>query len=159
MSAFEKVKDAKITGALVYVLPRVCYLAPDWIPEGFSTTTIPGPGYSNEESFGMWSNGAEETIRLFAVPQTGGARPYAPPGMYKEVQITGQPAILVYGRLAPNSAEHPQVQRKWDKTLGLQLIWKVRGSIYTLETLGQYVTEQDLIRMAESMKIFAPPQK
>jgi hypothetical protein len=77
--------------------------------------------------------------------------------MYKEVQINGQPAILVYGHLAPSSAENPQVQRKWDKTLGFQLTWKVRGGIYTLETWGQYVAEGDLIRMAESMEMVPPP--
>ena len=136
---------------------KVVYMAPDWLPEGFSSTTIPGPGYSYEESIGMWSNEAGKTIRLFVVPQTGGARPYAPPGMYKEVQINGQPAILVYGRLAPNSAENPQAQRKWDKTLGLQLTWKIIDSLYTLETLGLYVTEQDLIRMAESIKPSSAP--
>jgi hypothetical protein len=131
---------------------------PDWIPEGFSATQIPGDGYSYEESIGMWINDAGETIRLFVVPIEGGARPYAPPGMYKEVQINGQPAIVVYGRLAPNSPENPQAQRKWDKTLGLQLTWKPEKfrSIYTLETLGTYVTEQDLIRMAEGIKR-APP--
>lgn len=138
---------------LAYEYPIFVYLSPDWIPEGFSATEIPGPGYAYEESVGMWSNEAGETIRLFGVPVEGGARPYAPPGMYKEVQINGQPAILVYGRLAPNSAENPQEPRRWDKALGLQLTWKVKGSIYTLETLGQYVKEQDLIRMAESMKI------
>jgi hypothetical protein len=142
---------------LVYTYPIIVYLSPDWIPEGFSATQIPGPGYSYEESVGMWSNDAGETIRLFFVPQTGRARPYAPPGMYKEVQINGQPAILVYGRLAPNPAEQPQLQRKWDKTLGLQLTWKVKGSIYTLETLSQYVSEEDLMQMAESMKIVPPP--
>lgn len=140
----------------VYML-RFDYLAPDWIPEGFSATTIPGPGYSYEESIGMWSNDTGETIRLFVVPTEGGARPYAPPGMYKEVQLNGQPAILVYGRLAPNSPEHPQAQRKWDETLGLQLTWSIDDGIYTLESLGSYVTEQDLIRMAESMKIVPPP--
>jgi hypothetical protein len=137
---------------------RIVYLSPDWIPEGFSATRIPGPGYSYEESIGMWSNKAGETIRLFVVPPEGGARPYAPPGMYKEVQIKGQPAILVYGRLAPNSAENPQAQRKWDETLGLQLTWSVEDSIYTLETLGSYVTEDDLLRMAESLKVVPPPE-
>lgn len=142
---------------LVYTLPMFYYLSPDWLPEGFSATQIPGPGYSYEESIGMWSNEAGETIRLFVVPETGGARPYAPPGMYTEVQINAQPAILVYGRLAPNSAEKPQAQRKWDKALGLQLTWRIKDSIYTLETLGAYVTEQDLLRMAESMKVVPPP--
>jgi hypothetical protein len=100
----------------------------------------------------MWSNNAEETIRLFVAPKSGGARPYAPPGMYKEVEVKGQPAILIYGRLAPNSPANPQAQRKWDRTLGLQLSWGLGEGVFTLETLGSYVTEEDLIRMAESMK-------
>jgi len=128
------------------------YLSPEWIPEEFSATQIPGPGYSYEESIGMWSNENHETIRLFVVPESGGARPYAPPGMYQEVRVNGQPAILVLGRLAPNSPENPHAQRQWDKTLGLQLSWKVKRYIYTLETLGPYVSEDDLIRMAESME-------
>lgn len=132
-------------------------LAPDWIPEGFSETNIPGAGYSYEESIGMWSNDSHETIRLFVVPESGGARPYAPPGMYKEVRVNGQPAILVVGRLAPNSPENPHAQRVWDETLGLQLTWSAENSIYTLETLGPYVSEEDLIRMAESMKKFPAP--
>ena len=135
-----------------YFGPDEGYLVPDWIPEGFSPTQVPGPGYSYENSIGMWSNDNQETIRLFAVPKSGGARPYAPPGMYKEVEVNGQPAILIYGRLAPNSPANPQAQRKWDKALGLQLSWSLGEGIFTLETLGPYVTEADLIRMAESMK-------
>jgi hypothetical protein len=134
-------------------------LSPDWIPDGFSATRIPDSGYSYEEIIGMWSNDQQETIRLFVVPKEGGARPYAPPGMYKEVRVNGQPAILVYGRLAPNSAENPQAQRKWDKTLGLQLSWSVKASICFLETLGPYVSEEDLIRMAESMKEVRAPEE
>lgn len=136
---------------------RLEYLSPDWIPDGFSATKIPGSGYSYEDSIGMWSNDAQETIRLFVVPQTGGARPYAPPGMYKEVRVNGQPAILVFGRLAPNSSENLQAQRKWDETLGLQLTWSLEDSIYTLDALASKVAEHDLIRMAESMNIVTPP--
>jgi hypothetical protein len=135
-----------------YFGPDEGYLVPGWIPEGFSPTQVPGPGYSYENSIGMWSNNAEETIRLFVAPKSGGARPYAPPGMYKEVEVKGQPAILIYGRLAPNSPANPQAQRKWDRTLGLQLSWGLGEGVFTLETLGSYVTEEDLIRMAESMK-------
>jgi hypothetical protein len=142
---------------LVYILPGATYLSPDWLPEGFSATKIPGAGYAWEESIGMWSNPAGETIRLFVVPKTGGARPYAPPGMYEEVHLNGQPAILVFGRLAPNPPENPQARRKWDRTLGLQLTWSLGDSIYTLETLGSYVTEADLIRMAESLRTTSPP--
>lgn len=147
---------AIIDGEVVIILSGIDYLSPGWIPDGFSATTVPGPGYSYETSIGMWSNEAQETIRLFVVPRTGGARPYAPPGMYKGVRVNGQPAILVYGRLAPNPPENPQAQRKWDETLGLQLTWGVGDAIFTLETLGLYVTEEDLIRMAESMKVVPP---
>ena len=100
----------------------------------------------------MWRNQAQETIRLFVVPTVGGAHPYAPAGMYKEVRINGQPAVLVYGRFAPNPPDNPQLERKWDTSLGLQLSWNIEESVYTLETLGPYVSEEDLIRMAESMK-------
>lgn len=144
----------EINGTQVILLNtyRSAYLTPEWIPDGFSATRIPGPGYSYEDSIGMWSNVNQETIRLFVVPRAGGARPYAPPGMYEEVHIHEQPAILIFGRLAPNSSENPQAQRQWDKTLGLQLTWTAEDAIYTLETLGPYVSEAELIRMAESMK-------
>jgi hypothetical protein len=134
------------------IVPGFQYLSADWIPDGFSPAKIPISAYSYEESIGMWNNQAQETIRLFVVPQTGGAHPYSPPGMYKEVRINDQPAVLVYGRFAPNLPGNPQAARKWDRTLGLQLSWSIEDSVYTLETLGTYVSEEDLIRMAESMK-------
>jgi hypothetical protein len=105
----------------------------------------------------MWSNDHHETIRFFAVPKVGGARPYTPPGVYEEVRVNDRSAILVYGRLAPNSSENPQAQRQWDETLGLQLSWSIEEYIYILETLGPYVSVDDLIRMAESMKIQPAP--
>jgi hypothetical protein len=147
---------AIIDGEIIMLLPSFEYSSPDWIPDGFSPTRIPGPGYAYEDSIGMWSNANQETIRLFAVPKTGGARPYAPPGMYEEVDINGQPAILIFGRLAPNSSENPQAPRQWDETLGLQLSWSLEDGIYTLETLGPYVSADDLIRMAESVKVVEP---
>jgi hypothetical protein len=136
---------------------RFDMLSPDWTPEGFSAIEVTNPHSWGEDLIGTWSNNAQETIRLFVVPRVGGARPYAPPGMYKEVEVNGQPAILVFGRLAPAPSGDPQAPRKWDATLGLRLTWSTGDPIYTLETLGPYVTEQDLIRMAESMKPVPAP--
>jgi hypothetical protein len=81
-------------------------------------------------------------------------RPYAPQGMWEEVSVNGQPAILIHGRLATTSAENPQTPRKWDKTLGLQLYWDTGKYMHVLETYGPYVSEKDLIRMAESAQRF-----
>jgi hypothetical protein len=43
-------------------------------------------------------------------------------------------------------------KRKWDETLGLQLYWNMKDYVYILETFGPYLSEEDLIRMAESAK-------
>ena len=126
-------------------------LSPDWIPDGFSAIEIPASMISYEETIGMWSNNAQEKIRLFAVPIAGGMHPYAPPGMYERVRVNDQPAILIHGRLALK--QPGENSRKWDETLGFQLSWNLEKSVYTLETYGPYVSERDLVRMAESMKV------
>ncbi|MCI0608854.1 MAG: DUF4367 domain-containing protein [Anaerolineae bacterium] len=140
------VRDGK-----VYEFWKLEMLSPDWIPDGFFKMEIPRSMNSYEETIGLWSNDADEKIRLYAVPQAGGMHPYAPPGMYEEVQVNGQPAILVHGRLALKKPQ--ENSRKWDETLGIQLSWSLEESVYTLETFGPYVSEYDLIRMAESMKV------
>ena len=134
----------------VYYLWTVGYLSPDWIPDEFSAIKIPAEMSSHREVIGMWGNSAQETIRLFGVPQAGGMHPYAPEGMYEEVRVNGEPAILIHGRLALKKPG--ENSRKWDETLGLQLSWAIDEAVYTLETFGPYLSEQDLIRMAESMK-------
>jgi len=111
-----------------------------------------------ETSLRLWSNTAGEKIRLYFEGKAGGMHPYAPQGMWEEVSVNGQPAILIHGRLATTSAENPQTPRKWDKKLGLQLYWSTGKLIHVLETYGSYVSEQDLIRMAESAQEFRPWQ-
>lgn len=125
---------------------------PSWIPKGFSLVESPPEMKSFESTLGIWRNNTKEEIRLFFVPRGGGMRPYAPPGMWKEVQISDQATVLVYGRLALTDPENPTKQRKWDQSLGLQLHWVVGENVYTLETFGSYLSERDLIQMAESME-------
>lgn len=132
------------------------YLSPTWIPQGFYAVEPPRIMISYEETLGFWSNDAQQNIRLFAVPREGGMNPYAPVGMYEEVKVNGEPAILIHGRFALTDPDRPTANREWDETLGLQLSWNWGESVYTLETFGEYLTESDLIRMADSMKSDTP---
>ncbi len=82
------------------------------------------------------------------------------PGSYKEVQVHGQPAVLVHGDwdLPGIVSEVPpgrkldanqQLDAKWDKKLALQLYWVDGETMYSLYTRAK-VSVADLIRMAES---------
>jgi hypothetical protein len=85
------------------------------------------------------------------------------PGSYKEVQVHGQPAVLVQGdwdtsplsgivyELPPGREvdENGLVETKWDKKRGIQLHWLDRDVMYSLYA-GTNVSAEDLIKMAES---------
>jgi hypothetical protein len=135
---------------------RLVLYFPSWIPEGFQAVEPPREMISWEDTIGIWSNNAQEKIRLFYAARAGSMRPYAPSGMWKEIRVNGEPAILIYGRLA--LMKPGEKTRKWDETLGLQLHWGIGKYVYALETYGRYVSEQDLIRMAESAQEFLPWQ-
>jgi hypothetical protein len=128
---------------------------PSWIPDSFSPIEFPREMTAYEETLAIWINDSDEKIRLFIAPLAGGMHPYAPPGMYEEVRVNGQPAILIHGRLALKKPQ--EKSRKWDETLGLQLHWILGKNVYALETFGAYISQRDLIRMAESMKDIPPP--
>jgi hypothetical protein len=124
---------------------------PSWVPEGYQPIARPNENISTTLVF--WSNDAQQKIRLFVETM----HPYAPAGTWKEVRVQGKPAILIYGRLALTSPDNPTATRKWDNTLGLQLHWIIGEQVYGLETFGSYLSEEDLIRMAESMEEELPP--
>jgi hypothetical protein len=130
--------------------------SPKWIPDGFSSIDIPSEMTAYEQTIGLWSNMSNERIRLYIVPQAEGMHPFAPPGEYEEVSVSGNPAILIHGRYTPTSSESPQSERPWSEDLGFQLSWPSHGSMYTLETFGTYLAQAELIRMAESV---APPER
>jgi len=126
------------------------YVSVGWVPEGFSPAEPPSEMKAYEVTMGLWVNGAQQTIRLFAVPQAGGMHPYAPPETYEEARVKDRPAILIRGRYAPTSLEDPQAERLWDDSQGLQLYWSEGGTVFGLETFGAYVAASDLTRMADS---------
>ena len=87
------------------------------------------------------------------------------PGSYKEVQVHGQPAVLVqgYGDTSPMSGivyelppgrevdENGLVETKWDKKRGVQLHWLDGEVMYSLYG-GTNISPEDLIKMAESAR-------
>ncbi|HLO13531.1 MAG TPA: hypothetical protein VK206_01790, partial [Anaerolineales bacterium] len=76
------------------------------------------------------------------------------PGSYKEVQVHGQPAVLVRGDWdlpwLTGSTEQ-KTEFKWDKKLALQLYWVDGEVLYQLYTRAD-VSVEDLIKMAESTR-------
>ena len=140
-----------IEGTVYYLSGPVMYLSPDWIPTGFEE--MPPEMNAYGDNITLWSNSAQETIQFSGVSQVGGMHPYAPAGMYEEVRVNDEPAILIRGRLAFTDPKNPTARRKWDDTLGFQLSWTMDEAVYTLETFGPYISKNDLIRMAESMRV------
>ena len=136
-------------------VPKFELYFPAWIPERFARTEIPQEMTPYEQTLALWINDSQEKIRFFHVPIAGGMHPYAPADMYEEVLVTDQPAILIRGHLALKKPG--EKTRKWDETLGLQLHWIIGEFVYALETFGPYVSEKDLIRMAESMEALSHP--
>lgn len=80
------------------------------------------------------------------------------PGSYKEVDVNGQPAVLVRGdwdvsrRDFETTDQTIEIESNWDSKLAIQLHWVVDGEVqYQLYTFGN-ISPEDLIRMAESAR-------
>jgi hypothetical protein len=79
-----------------------------------------------------------------------------PPGSYEEVQVHGQPAVLVRGDWnwedapwATGETFVGEYEYKWDQKRALQLYW-VDGEVFYRLYTNADVSAEDLIRMAES---------
>jgi hypothetical protein len=80
------------------------------------------------------------------------------PGSYEEVQVHGQPAVLVRGDWnwedAPWATGETSVEEyeyKWDEKRAVQLYWVDGEVFYHLYTRAN-VSPEDLIKMAESAR-------
>ncbi len=137
---------------------------PQWVPEGYSLVErevwLPrhpdwsmNLNWSDERGghFFIWACKCELTIE-------------APAGMWSETQVNGTPAILIQGRFPPYPHPLPTpatyegreldfVERevRWEEDAGLRLTWNQGGARLNLLTFGDYLTEAELIRIAESM--------
>lgn len=78
------------------------------------------------------------------------------PGSYEEVQIHGQPAVLIRGmweggyRMTEQEIQEAK-ELNWDKNEALQLYWLEGEVLYEMYTTAD-ISAEDLIRMAESTR-------
>jgi hypothetical protein len=153
---------------------RFDFRVPTWAPEGFSfddrvcgidkvsgyaSLYWMGPdkdsGINVELSNLRWYDVGAQQYRM---GQPSVWEPVAP-GSYEEVQIHGQPAVLVRGNweepFMAGFMTHEMVAKKyefkWDNNRGIQLHWLEGEVMYSLFTLAD-VSDKDAIRMAESTR-------
>jgi hypothetical protein len=143
---------------------------PTWVPEGFTfDNKICGidriDGYASLYWIGAdQDSGINLTLNHlkgynFATQkyeiQEGIVPNSVAPGSYDEVQIHGQPAILVRGNWGePFMTREMAAQKyefKWDKDRGIQLYWVEEEVMYNLFTLAD-VPAEDVIHIAESIR-------
>jgi hypothetical protein len=133
---------------------------PVWTPDDFSLSSdvVWPPTFPVWTLSLNWSDSQNNYINLF-VHQGEGGEIRVPRGAWKEVSVNGLPAVLVRGNFPWRQMPPPEspewetgVELTWDKNAGIRLIWNQGGARYQLEIHGDYLDEDDLIRMAESMR-------
>lgn len=133
---------------------------PEWTPDEFSlaedTILPPVPPAWNVTL--TWINSQNNQIMLFVGDGQVGEL-HVPRGMWKEIRVNGLPAVLVRGNFPLSQLPPPDSPKwekgfewKWDKNAGLNLVWSQEGALFSLQTFGNYLDKDDLIRMAESMR-------
>ena len=156
---------------------RFRFKVPAWAPDGFTfSNEICGSedlSPSSDSAFLDWESADKNTpmildlINLKQVNiatqnyEVGSASTLmygvsVPPGSYEEVQVHGQPAVLIRGDWnwedapwATGETSVGEYEYKWDKKRALQLFWVDGEVFYHLYTHAD-VSPEDLIRMAES---------
>lgn len=142
---------------------------PTWAPDGFTLDDrICGIDRTSDFA-GLYWKGADEysginimsqNLRSFNMStqeyQVGPAVVWGPvgPGSYEEVQVLGQPAVLVHGDWEEpfmTGRLNAKYEFKWDRKRGLQLHWLDGEVMYHLFTHAD-VSAENLIRMAESAR-------
>jgi hypothetical protein len=146
---------------------RFRFKVPAWAPDGFTfSDEICGQNdlhYLSRSAFLNWEAVDKNTplileLRNFYEPNPSLLIP-VPPGSYEEMQVRGQPAVLIRGdwnwEEAPwANGERSKVEEyeyKWDKKRALQLYWVDGEVMYRLYTHGN-LSPEDLIKMAESAR-------
>lgn len=153
---------------------RFDFRVPAWAPEGFTfdnricgidpTADFAGLYWKGADQYSgisitlnnlKWFNGSRQKYEV----GPGSTMFPVAPGSYEEVQIHGEPAVLVRGdwewpwktEQAVEQAVEGKLELKWDKKRGLQLYWVQGEVLYYLNTQAD-IPAEDLIRMAESAR-------
>jgi len=132
---------------------------PEWVPQGYSLVEQEvTPPIAPDWIINLnWAKERGEVIFLWI--HKGGAEIRVPPDMWKETRVNGATAVLIRGRFpfpffpdpTPGATGPVEREVQWNEGAGLTLVWKQGEFHFELMTFGDYVTEEDLIRMAESM--------
>jgi hypothetical protein len=140
---------------------------PSWAPTGFALgNTINISPWSEKNLSAFWESenggtpiGIYIDYRWFEVAgannpmyESVATLPVAP-GSYEEVDVQGQPAVLVHGDWNWNMGEPgatPETTLGWNENNGLSLYWIESDVAYLLWTYNPDVSAKDLITMAES---------
>ncbi|NLE77672.1 MAG: hypothetical protein GX605_13095 [Chloroflexi bacterium] len=92
-----------------------------------------------------WTNPGHGHISLFTREDDGSASRLVSPDSFREVELGGQPAVLLNGAWDHGSQE-------WRRLEVRTLIWKRDGVEYSLSASGHDLSEADLVAMAESTR-------
>lgn len=158
---------------------RFRFKVPAWAPDGFTFSNeicgFEDLSPSSDSAFLDWESADKNTplhlslynLKWFNIAtqkyEVGPASTAmygmsVPPGSYEEVQVHGQPAVLVRGDWnwedapwATGETSVGEYEYKWDKKRALQLYWVDGEVFYYLYTRAD-IPAEDLIRMAESAR-------
>jgi len=92
-----------------------------------------------------WTNPGHGNISLSAKEDIGSVSRLVGPDSLREVEVSGQPAVLLKGGWDHDS-------REWMWLEVTTLVWKMDGVEYSLSTSGHDLSEADLITIAESTR-------
>ncbi|KAA3648414.1 MAG: hypothetical protein DWQ07_05310 [Chloroflexi bacterium] len=151
---------------------------PTWVPESYSLIGEVRENPSMRRLFAIWvSEEKDGRIQLVTHQATSG-QIKAAPGKWEVIEINGVEVVVIRGRFGPLfesiedyraflESDEKEIRTYWDDDLGTQIVWIDNGVYFQLGSPGfigaagyfsplqstDFASEEDLIRMAESMII------
>ena len=144
---------------------------PSWLPEGYSliSNEVRPPLHPDWSFTISWENEEADRLAFWSSKEFEGEI-RAAAGTWEQRTVLGRSAILIRGRFlgfpdqsqigkpmellipTPGGSETTvEIEFRWEDKAGLGLIWSQGGGRFHLQTYGDYLSEPDLIRIAESM--------